>query len=90
MGAGNRQWFKRIASQPGGSNAIVALCDADRRTLEGSLGDHPGAKTYVDYRQMFEAENGLDAVMISTPDHHHYAASMMAIQRGIAVNTENR
>ena len=88
MGGANRKWFQRIADQPGGSNAIVALCDADRRTLEGALRDHPGAKTYTDYRRMFEAEKGLDAVMISTPDHHHYAASMMAMQRGIAVDTE--
>jgi predicted dehydrogenase len=83
MGAGNRAWFKRI-----GGNNIVALCDADARRVEDSLKDHPGAKTYVDYRQMFDQHKNIDAVMVSTPDHHHYPASMLAIKLGKGVCTE--
>ena len=83
MGHGNRLWFKRI-----GGNHVVALCDADRRTLETAVKDHPGAKTYVDYRKMLADEKNLDAVMVSTPDHHHFPASMLAIKLGKAVCTE--
>jgi len=83
MGHGNRLWFKRL---PG--NNIVALCDADRHTVEAAVKDHPGAKTYVDYRKMLQEHKNLDAVMVSTPDHHHYPASMLAIKLGKGVCTE--
>jgi len=59
-------WFKRISG-----NNIVALCDADRKRLEESVKDHPGAKTYVDYRTMLEEQKNIDAVTVSTPGHHH-------------------
>ena len=83
MGRGNRLWFKRI-----GGNNIVALGDVDHKRLEGSLKDHPGAKTYVDYRKMLDEQKNIDAVMVSTPDHHHFPASMLAIKLGKGVCTE--
>jgi predicted dehydrogenase len=43
----------------------------------------PKAKRYRDYRQMLEREAGsIDAVTISTPDHHHAVAAMMALRAG--------
>jgi predicted dehydrogenase len=83
MGQGNREWFKRI-----GGNKIVALCDIEQARLDGALTDHPGAKTWFDYRKMLEEQKEIDAVMVSTPDHHHYPASMMAMQLGKGVDTE--
>ncbi|MHC5054716.1 MAG: Gfo/Idh/MocA family protein [Planctomycetota bacterium] len=50
--------------------------------------DHPEARTWVDYRRMLEEQKGIDAVMVSTPDHHHYSASMLAMKLGKAVCTE--
>ncbi|HUU09859.1 MAG TPA: Gfo/Idh/MocA family oxidoreductase [Phycisphaerae bacterium] len=91
MGQGNRQWFKRLAedkNQPGGANNIVALCDVDRGRVEEATKDHPGAKTYVDYRKMLEEVKEIDAVMVSTPDHHHFPASMLAMSLGKGVDTE--
>jgi len=83
MGAGNRQHFKRL-----GGCTLVALCDVDRKRLEDSTRDHEGAKTWTDYRKMLQEQKELDAVMVSTPDHHHYPASMLAMQLGKAVCTE--
>ena len=83
MGHGNRNHFKSL---PGCS--IIALCDVDRKRLAAAEKDHPDAKPYVDYRRMLEEMRELDAVMVSTPDHHHFPASMLAMQLGKAVSTE--
>ncbi len=89
MGGGNRNWFKRMGNDPLGANTIVALCDVDRDRLSKSAGDHPGAKTYVDFRKMLtERHKDLDAVMVSTPDHTHFPASMLAMKLGLGVDTE--
>ncbi|MHC4504462.1 MAG: Gfo/Idh/MocA family protein [Planctomycetota bacterium] len=83
QGRSNRHWFKRI-----GGNNIVALCDVDTRRLGQSKRDHPGAKAYLDYRKMLHGQKDIDAVMVSTPDHHHFPASMLAMRLGKAVATE--
>ncbi|MBI3880409.1 MAG: Gfo/Idh/MocA family oxidoreductase [Verrucomicrobia bacterium] len=72
----------------GGANNVVALCDVDKNTLDAALQKYPGAKVYQDYRVMLEKEKNIDAVNVSTPDHHHYPATMLAMQRGIATYTQ--
>jgi predicted dehydrogenase len=67
---------------------VVALCDVDTNNLRSVLQKFPAAKTYQDYRKMFETEKSLDAVVISTPDHHHAPATMMAIKLGLHVYCE--
>jgi predicted dehydrogenase len=47
-----------------------------------------GCADYVDYRQMLEKEKDIDAVLVATPDHMHYATSMAAIQLGKHVYCE--
>ncbi|MEM8953304.1 MAG: Gfo/Idh/MocA family oxidoreductase [Verrucomicrobiota bacterium] len=47
------------------------------------------AKGYQDYREMFEKEaDNFDAVMIGTPDHTHYPATVMALNHGKHVFTQ--
>jgi predicted dehydrogenase len=70
------------------SENIVALCDVDRDRGAGSFRKYPKAKVYADYREMFEKEKEIDAVMVATPDHHHAPASMEAIKRGKPVYCE--
>ncbi len=66
---------------------IVALCDVDASRL-GAAGERfPQAKRYADYRQLFDQDN-LDAVVISTPDHHHAPATVRALKRGLHVYCE--
>lgn len=66
---------------------IVALCDVDegRRKRRGK--DHrvnyPSARFYEDFRRMLEKEAPrIDAVTVSTPDHTHATASLMAMKLG--------
>jgi predicted dehydrogenase len=59
---------------------IVALCDVDENSLKKSAQKYAGAKLYRDYRELIEKQKDLDGVIVSTPDHHHYPAAMLAIQ----------
>ncbi len=62
---------------------IVALCDVDYARANGAFSKHPKAKKYVDYRAMLaDMGDEIDAVTISTPDHTHFPAAMMAMQMG--------
>ncbi len=68
---------------------IVALCDVDWQRAAASFDLHPQAKRYKDYRVMLaEMESAIDAVVVSTPDHHHFHASMAAIRLGKHVYCE--
>ncbi len=59
---------------------VTALCDVDSNALAAAKKMHPNAKTYTDYRKLLkEMGNTIDAVIVSTPDHTHAPASMMAM-----------
>jgi predicted dehydrogenase len=60
---------------------VYALCDVDSKALKTASAMFPKAKTYKDYRKMLrELENDIDAVVVSTPDHSHAPASLMAMK----------
>jgi len=60
---------------------VVALCDVDSNVLANVSSKFPNAKTYKDYRVMLkEMSKDIDAVIVSTPDHSHAPASMMAME----------
>jgi predicted dehydrogenase len=62
---------------------IVALCDVDKNTLAKRGQAYPKAKQFQDYRKMLdEMGKEIDAVIVSTPDHHHAVATAMAIRMG--------
>ena len=67
---------------------VVALCDVDETNLNSAAGKFPGAKRYRDYRKLIESEKSLDAVVISTPDHNHAPATMLALKAGKHVYCE--
>lgn len=60
---------------------IVALCDIDDTNLDRAKQQFPSATTYNDFRKMMEQKD-IDAVVVSTPDHVHAAASSAAIVSG--------
>ena len=66
---------------------IVALCDIDDRFLGSAARRHPGAQTYNDFRKLLE-QKGLDAVVVSTPDHTHAVATVAGLQTGCHVYCE--
>jgi len=64
-------------------------CDVDTNEYKKAAELHPDAKGYQDYREMFDKEHkNFDAVMIGTPDHHHYPATVIAMQHGKHVYTQ--
>lgn len=65
----------------GGEN-IVALCDVDTRQIDRAKMKYPNARVWRDYREMLEKQKDIDAVTVSTPDHSHAPAAMMAIKLG--------
>lgn len=62
---------------------FIALCDVDDTRAKGSRELHPNARYYHDFREMLEKEEkNIDAVTVSTPDHTHAVAAMMAMKMG--------
>ena len=71
--------------------ALVDVIDTPKlKSVEGRLksmaqvrDEFPAAKFFTDYRQMLsDMGDRIDAVTVSTPDHHHFHASIMAMQAG--------
>lgn len=62
---------------------IYALCDVDENMASNAWTAFPQAKRFRDYRVMLERETAnIDAVVISTPDHSHANAGMLAMSLG--------
>ena len=62
---------------------IVAICDIDANRLGKKGEQYPKAKQYADFRKLLEEMGkGIDAVTVSTPDHTHAPASIMAMRMG--------
>jgi len=83
VGVCNRGWddVMNIASHP--KVEIAALCDVDATYLAKQHANHPNARCYRDWREMFDAEmDRCDTVSISTPDHHHVQIAVEAMRRG--------
>ena len=62
---------------------VVALCDVDSDFLGGKAKKWPEAKTFSDFRKLFDDSSllkNIDAVTVSTPDHNHALASLLAIR----------
>ncbi len=80
--------------------AIVALCDIDDIYLDrltkpqGQTGNSkparfPDVRIYHDYREMIDRDVGkIDAVVVSTADHHHVPAAIRAVRNKMHVYCE--
>lgn len=66
---------------------VVAVCDVNEAHFKHALEAFPGAKTYTDWRLCLD-HAGLDAVVVSTPDHHHAFISNEALHRDLHVYCE--
>lgn len=61
-------------------NDIVAIVDVDQNQLDRAKKKYTSAEVFTDYRKMFEAMGDkIDAVTVSTPDHTHFPAAMLAV-----------
>ncbi|MGY8944541.1 MAG: Gfo/Idh/MocA family protein, partial [Flavobacteriales bacterium] len=74
-----------------GAANVVALCDVnlDGEKSQKSLGAHPSATRYNDFRKMFEEMEGkIDAVSVGTPDFSHFPITILAMSLGKHVYVE--
>jgi predicted dehydrogenase len=76
-----------VADVAAAGGKIVALCDVDdnRRVRKGMDARelHPQASFHRDFRVMLDKhEREIDAVTVSTPDHVHCHAAVMAMRMG--------
>jgi predicted dehydrogenase len=60
---------------------VVALCDVDDRHSAGAAMDHPGAKTYHDFRKVMERDD-IHVIVNATPDHWHTIVNLHALRAG--------
>ena len=68
---------------------IVAMCDVDDNRAAAGYNMFPKARKFKDFRVMFDQmAKEIDAVIITTPDHTHFAATMIAMQLGMHVYVE--
>ncbi len=64
-------------------------CEVDTARISNITEHFPSARGYQDYREMFDKDHkNFDAVMIGTPDHQHYPATILAMQLGKHVYTQ--
>ena len=79
QGSGNASYLTR-------SNNVIALCDVDHAWHKQHIKKHTSlhnVKLWTDYRVMFDRiGKQIDAVLVATPEHSHYAISIAAIRRG--------
>src|SRR5437764_9681390 len=67
----------------GKTENIYALCDVDEHQAAQSFAAFPKAKRFKDFRVLLEKEaKNSDAGTVSTPDHVHAVAGMMAMKLG--------
>ena len=59
---------------------IVALCDVDGVNLAKAAAKYPQARTYKDFRRLYEKADDIDAVVVSTAEHTHAVATMPALR----------
>jgi len=88
---GSGGWIARQPYQQGCSEEnLVAFCDVDRACCAENMKNWQTTQPFFDdFRVMLDKmHKEIDAVVISTPDHTHFAATLMAMERGIHVYTQ--
>lgn len=71
--------LKSISAHP--MVEVAALCDVDSEKLKSAHELHSDAQTFRDYRRLLDKlGNDIDAVVISTPDHTHAPAALLAME----------
>ncbi|MEM8671442.1 MAG: Gfo/Idh/MocA family oxidoreductase [Planctomycetota bacterium] len=75
----------RAAANISGINGeeIIGLCDVDSNYLTRAAATNKSARTYADYREMIDAEDDADAIVVATSDHNHAPAAIRGIRAGL-------
>ena len=68
---------------------IVALCDVSGAAVDAAAVKHTKAAKFTDFRKLFDkAHKDFDAVVVSTCEHTHAFATLLALQSGKHVYCE--
>ncbi len=62
------------------SENIVALCDVNAKAVDAAAAKHPQARKFADFRKVFDYAKEFDAVVVSTCEHTHAFATMLALE----------
>jgi predicted dehydrogenase len=62
------------------SENVVALCDVNATALDAAAAKYPQAKKFTDFRKLFDRPGDFDAVVVSTCEHTHAFATMLALK----------
>ena len=82
-GQGKSSWSECL------NEDVVALCDVNETSAAEGFKTFPNAKRFKDFRVMFDTmAKKIDAVIVATPDHIHFPATMAAMQLGKHVYVE--
>ena len=89
---GSGGWIARQPYEQGCSEEnLVAFCDVDRALSAENMKNWGTTEKlfFDDFRVMLDKmHKEIDAVVISTPDHTHFPATLAAMERGIHVYTQ--
>lgn len=78
---------KMLAGNP--SVNMVAFADVDAQRAGATYQQFPGVPTFRDFRRMMDKHGkGIDAVVVSTPDHTHHYCGKWCMQMGKHVYIE--
>jgi predicted dehydrogenase len=87
IGAGGRGMYVTKVFADSGRVNVTAVAEVWAERQDKALTTYPGAKGYVDHRKLLE-QQGLDAVLIATPDHWHAGCTIDALNAGKDVYVE--
>ena len=88
---GSGGWIARQPYEQGCKDEnLVAFCDVDRALCAENMKNWRTTQPFFDdYRVMLDKmHKDIDAVVVSTPDHTHFPATLAAMERGIHVYTQ--
>ncbi len=79
IGCGGRGRSNMQDIAAAGAN-IVALCDVNQNDLDAAAALYPEAKTFNDFRKLYDQFKSFDAVSVSTTEHTHVFAVVPALR----------
>jgi len=85
IGIGNQGGGNLRSAVGTGLCNVVALCDVDLKGkhTQKAITSCPDAAKFMDFRKMYDKmADKIDAVIIATPDHSHFCASMLSMSLG--------
>ncbi len=87
VGVAGRGGTFRTALEANGAR-VHAVCDLSREALDALPPGYDQAERYVDYGDMLDRCQDLDAVVIGTPQQLHVQQAVPALERGLHVLSE--